>query len=212
MPLVIVVLIIVCACMGLSNSNAKATKEQQWRSESTRRTNAQLECKLAQQYYKNGCSKEEAVRRSYEDMAKAGFDPCIPIGAYNTVSWNAKELDCRPLQFDSFLIERRRDAAKWEWGRAHAGEPIPPDWLHEQIYGTPMPTSEIAYKAELDRLQFKWDVVPVGCYFSYPGLGTCEVIEIKRIGNASGLHKVRVLQTGEIRMIPVNDKKIKMLG
>lgn len=210
MPLVIAVIVIAWIFATSSEKNSKSLEIQEYNQKAMRRTNASLESELANKYYEDGYSKADAVRKSYEDMTKAGYDPCIPIGAYQKTSYG---LVCYNLtQHDSVVTNRRRDCARWQWRAAYPDKPCPDEWLHEQIYGTPFPKTDSEYCAERDSMSLRQEAMPVGYFFYYPGLGTCEVLKLNLVTKSRGFHEVRVVSTGEIKTIRIGDSRIQRLG
>ncbi len=222
MPLVIAVLIILVLIVNIKDSNAKNATESSIYEKSRRKTNAKLEQRTLDMYMKHGYSFDEAFRKACEDMVSAGYDPCIPRAAYKKNSAGTQSSFCgytffRPEEFDSFLVQQKREDAMREWQQDHPDIHIseaPPEEIERMTYDN-FPTTESAYLRYLGCSSMKSKAEPVGSFIIYPGLGTCEVLAHNWIGDGyyGGTYTLKVLKTGQVvTHVKIDDKRIERQG
>jgi hypothetical protein len=214
MPLVFAVLIILVLFLNSSDFNKKRSREMSVYAKDGRKTNATLEQKIMDTYMKHGLSADEAFRKSYEDIIRAGFEPCIPRSAYGSNSSRCVlKHGFNPKDFDSFLVRDRRNDFTAEWKREHPGQD---PWLHrdeiEELVYKDFPGNEYAYIRDIKRRAMKAQAKPVGTFIIYPGLGTCEILahNWNKDVATGGTYTLRVLKNDKIvGYVKIGDKKIK---
>lgn len=210
MPLVFAVLVIIVLFLNANDYNKNREKETSIYAKEGRKTNAILEQKIMHEYMMQGLSADEAFRKSYEDIVKAGYEPCIPRSAYSTNSSRMKYHD--PQYFDSWLVKDRRKDYTEEWKNTHPGEDIGKhrEEIEERVY-LDFPKNEAEYIRDIKTRAKRNQAEPIGAYIIYPGLGTCEVLAHNWIGDGyfGGTYTLKVLKTGQIvSFVKIGDKKI----
>ena len=197
MPLVFAVIVLVGVFVISKDSIMRNNRTLDYaKTHGYNKTNAGLEYKLVKAYQKQGLSLDEAFRRSYEDMAKAGYSPCIPkdfYKSYNECEYRARE------NYDSFVVKSRREAIEKQWKRREYTD----EDIDREIYKN-FPTSYHQYIADIDRTHKIKHLIDAGEYITHPDLGVCEIIS-----NDQQSYKVKVLSSGKIAYIRVDDKRIR---
>lgn len=229
MPLVIAVLIFVVILLNGKDANKNNARRSANRAKDSRKTNAELEQRVLDTYLKHGYSFDDAFSQTYQDMIKAGYEPCIPREAYYVTEdednvWSSFCSDGRarwtngikgrfcPGIYDSDWVKDRQIAVVRSW-KANHGEDISSEKLDELTY-TNFPTSEWAHQRDLNIRANMSKAEPVGTYVTYPGLGTCQVLGYNWIdgGASGGVYKLKVLKTGEMKYVKIGDDKIRRQG
>ena len=210
MPLVFAVLVIIVLFLNANDYNKNREKETSIYAKEGRKTNAILKQKIMREYMMQGLSADEAFRKSYEDMVKAGYEPCIPRSAYSANSSSMEYRD--PQYFDSWLVKDRRKDYTEEWKNTHPGEDIGKhrEEIEERVY-LDFPKNEAEYIRDIKTRAKRNQAEPIGAYIIYPGLGTCEVLAHNWIGDGyfGGTYTLKVLKTGQIvSFVKIGDKKI----
>lgn len=212
MPLIIAVLIVIVIISCVRNSNKELFRRNKEYTASARKTNAEMERGLVDWYMKRGKSFDDAFQLSKEDMQRAGFEPCIPKDAYKLKIGNSDNIETSECygyeRFDSTAVKNLKQDYRNQCRQKGV------EWTKEgeceYVYSEKLPVSAAQYAAYLHRQNttHQHESVAVGKYFSYLGLGTCEVIALDF---EHAMHTVKVLSTGEVRQIPFGDKKITKL-
>lgn len=221
MPLVFAVAIILVIFFNAKDSKLRNDNISAEYTKSMRRTNAVLEQQIMDSYMKQGLSADDAFRKSYEDIIAAGYEPCIPRGAYYKNSSFCKSRVDKweygrpfdPRAHDSFAVQERRKDIEEEWKKAHPGESVS-DHLEEidNLVYQNFPRNEAEYNLDIKRRSNRAQAEPIGTFVIYPGLGTCEVLAHNWIGNGTfgGYYSLKVLKTGKIvNYVKIGDNKIR---
>ena len=203
MPLVFAVLIIIAIFVSSSERNKRQESKSARYAVNMRKTNATLEYKLLNKYMEYGFSFEKAFCETYEDMAKAGYEPCIPMNAYEVRKGYA-ESRRYPHEYDSDLVKSRRENIEKKWRVPHPNEDS--EDIEREIYKD-FPKTEFEYELDLKRMTRENTAIPSGEYLIYPGLGTCKVLEV--VGNC---YRVKSLSSGDTKYISIDDPKISKIG
>lgn len=213
MPLVFAVLIIAVLLLNAKDFNKEQEKKSALYAKDGRKTNAALEQKIMDTYMKHGLSADEAFQKSYEDIVKAGYEPCIPRDAYGkNSSCCVLKHSFNPRDFDSSLVRSRRKDITEEWRKLHPNEDV---WEHrdeieKQVYEG-FPQNEYEYVYDIKRRTMRMKAEPIGTFIVYPGLGTCEILAHNWIGDGyfGGTYTLKVLKTGQVvSYVKIGDKKI----
>ena len=213
MPLVFAVLIMLVIVLNAKDDNKRRNTQSAIYAKDGRKTNAAFEQKTMDSYMKQGLSADDAFRRSYEDMVKTGYEPCIPRDAYDEDSSRCVlKSSFNPQDFDSFLVKRRREDYTEDWKIANPGK-NPWEYreeIEERVYHN-FPKNEAEYIRDVKTRANRKQAEPVGAYIIYPGLGTCEILAHNWIGDGyfGGTYTLKVLKTGQIvSFVKIGDKKI----
>lgn len=213
MPLVFVVLIIIVLMLNAKDYNNNRERQSSIYAKDGRKTNAALEQKIMDTYMKHGLSADDAHQKSYEDIIKAGYEPCIPRDAYGANSSRCiLKYGFNPQDFDSWLVQDRRKDFTEEWKIAHPGENPAEhrEEIEERVYLN-FPKSEFEYVRDIKTRAKRNQAEPVGTHIIYPGLGTCEILAHNWIGDGyfGGTYTLKVLKTGQIvSFVKIGDKRI----
>lgn len=235
MPLVIAVLAFMVLIFNCKDSIKRNTRLEGNQAKDRLKTNAKLEQRTLDMYLKYGYSFADAFQRTYQDMYKAGYEPCIPYEAYlklkdgsgwssfcdsgnNTYlgRWNERLVDkgFSPGQYDSEWVRDRRRAIYESYQINHPEEEISSSELERLTYEN-FPKTEWEHQRDIKISANISKAEPIGTYIIYPNLGTCEVLGYYWVdhGAAGGAYKLKVLKTGEIvNRVLVGDEKIRKQG
>lgn len=220
MPLVFFVLVVIVIFVNISESSKSSARASAVREKNMRKTNARMEVNLVDMYMKYGYSFGDAISAAYEDLAVAGYEPCVPRSAYADTAYNEQTSKLRPAtnreSYDSYNVKSRREQAQSEWKMEHPGKAIDfnaEEEIDRMTYAG-FPSTEYEYLRDLKKQSVKINTIPVGEILIYPGLGTCEVVGYTSLseGYLNGYYKLKVLSTGEIiTYVKIGDKKISRI-
>lgn len=218
MLLIIAVLIIIVVLSCAKNSNKELMRRNREYTAAARKTNAKMERDLVDHYMKHGKSFNDAFESARQDMLAAGYEPCIPREAYKPRHWTAtlnsgakypETSECPDYdKYDSQAVKNLRSDYRMQCEKKDV------KWSKNDedayVFSDRLPTTPAQYSVYLDRSikTHQYESVAIGKYISYPGFGTCEVIDLDF---EHSMHTVKVLKTGKIKRIPFGDKNITKL-
>lgn len=229
MPLVIAVLVIIWIFVVISDKgkqNIRAIADQSFE---CRKTNARFERAFMTDYLLSGLSFNDAFEKTQESIISAGFVPCIPRTAYkNDKSHFVGELGCcttnswfgrknianvstsyvyRIDQYDSKAVQVRRELYEAKWNKTHPNE-IMPEITDQELYaGFPVNTTQVSNE---NCRKYEWRIASnIGDYLTHGRFGTCEIVGYEEPPMGKSLmYKAKILDTGEVVIIPYDDKTI----
>lgn len=215
MPLVIGALVVVFLFVVAYSVSDKTEQKSSYEENRDRKTNASMEQRLMDAYMKYGCSADEAFRRTYEDMAYIGYEPCVPRDAYTADSSDLKVGSTRDIEkYDSRLVHDRRVFYTKQWELEHPGENAKKHWaeIEEQVYHN-FPEDSATASLDYRRRNNISKAEPIGSFIIFPGLGTCEVLEHNWEGDGTfgGTYTLKSLRTGRIvKWVRIGDRRIQI--
>ena len=128
MMIITVLVALVCLCVVFKEHDAKASFQAKEDYEAIKKTNADRELKLINEYYTmGGYTMEQAIVVGKAQMEREGFVACIPYDVFRKkMVWDRKidpvtiqpvmheEIStCMPSdRYDSFLVKHRKDMRK----------------------------------------------------------------------------------------------------
>lgn len=208
MPLILIVLCFVALLVIFKDSNKEFNRKSANHTKSTRKTNAEKERKILDDFMKSGKSFSEAYDATLEEMVRLGYEPCIPKSTYSKGLFNGEE--CSYVYSGNLLWECNSKAVQTRIEQLeHDHLPL----TEENIYAN-FPKNEGEYVAELRRLNVKQQAIPIGELFIYPNYGTVRVLahDFSLSSLGIGYYQVKVLKTGETQYIRIGDPNIRQLG
>ena len=213
MPLILIALCFVALFAIFGDNNKEFNRQSANYTKSTRKTNAEKERKILDDFMKSGKSFSEAYDATLEEMVRLGYEPCIPKSGYG---------EKRHLLDKTYDDEECSYMHSWELWECNSKavqtriKQLEHDHLpltEENIYAD-FPEDEGEYVAELRRLNVKQQAIPIGELFIYPNYGTVRVLahDFSLSSLGIGYYQVKVLKTGEIQYIRIGDPNIRQLG
>ena len=208
MPLILIALCFVALFAIFGDNKKEFNRQSANYTKSIRKTNAEKERKILDDFMKSGKNFSEAYDATLEEMVRLGYEPCIPKSTYS--KWLVNGEECSYVYSGNLLWECNSDAVQTRIEQLkHDHLPL----TEENIYAD-FPEDEGEYVAELRRLNVKQQAIPIGELFIYPNYGTVRVLahDFSLSSLGIGYYQVKVLKTGETQYIRIGDPNIRQLG
>ena len=212
MPLIIVVLVIIVVFLNATGNTKNSERQLRTYTAAIRKTNAKLELKLVQKYYDRGKETEDrAIEQGKAELIELGFEPCIPRNTYRVDSHNKQIYVYHSTydyqRFDSDAVrslnadfKRQNEKSRRQFSSNEDFEIAREEYVYKDFPGT------ISEYKQYQRLSArKLDAISIGSFVSYPGLGTCEVVDLDFELLQQTLKSVK---TGETKKVVFGDSKI----